>query len=414
MAQIGWIDFSKAHHNKVMLVMDMFKEQGVIDELGLGTIRDALSDLLFPGTSTIQTRAKYFLLIPWIIQDIEKKGKLDRFQSELEQSEIHFVKTLKKNSPPKSRVIGETLLNSNPKRKPSSVYWNGLRIYDILRFQGSLSDYIKNQKYYFQKEQKTKSQLADATGNVPGDDKDANHLYQHKLWASVPRPPKDWKENISIELSNDEATFLNESIIRSNSQTLFAFALSNCLEDAKDFSGIDDFLSVPNLPDDLKKIIKVAIDFNSIMQGALIRYNLLIQLNRKNGNSNQLQLVWDKYWAEMQNFNWNDWNTKTLWDYCPYINKPTRIFVEQWIEIVKADLYNQTEADLMLKNRELRLKGLRRARLSDKAIAQKQENNTGISIYQDGSVSYLTYRWNTVKTYLNDIYNGIANNVTAQ
>ncbi len=67
MNQIGWIDFSPTHRNKVMLVMDFFKEQGVIDELGLGTIRDAISDLLFPGTSTIQTRAKYFLLIPWIL-----------------------------------------------------------------------------------------------------------------------------------------------------------------------------------------------------------------------------------------------------------------------------------------------------------------------------------------------------------
>jgi len=35
MNQIGWIGFSRSHYNKVMLVMDMFKDQGVIDELGL-------------------------------------------------------------------------------------------------------------------------------------------------------------------------------------------------------------------------------------------------------------------------------------------------------------------------------------------------------------------------------------------
>ena len=49
MNQLGWIDFSPTHRNKVMLVMDMFKDQGVIDELGLGTIRDSLSDILFPA-----------------------------------------------------------------------------------------------------------------------------------------------------------------------------------------------------------------------------------------------------------------------------------------------------------------------------------------------------------------------------
>jgi hypothetical protein len=29
--------------------------------LGIASIRDRFSDILFPGTSTIQTRAKYFL-----------------------------------------------------------------------------------------------------------------------------------------------------------------------------------------------------------------------------------------------------------------------------------------------------------------------------------------------------------------
>jgi hypothetical protein len=60
------------------------------------------------------------------------------------------------------------------------------------------------------------------------------------------------------------------------------------------------------------------------------------------------------------------------------------------------------------------LKGVRRARLNDKAIAQKQESFTGISVFEDGTVSYLNYRWNTVRTFLNDIQNGLANNVTAK
>src|SRR6478735_8889409 len=140
MNQLGWIDFSRTHHDKVMMVMDMFKEQGVIDELGLGTIRDSLSDLLFPGTSTIQTRAKYFLLIPWIFQDIESRGRSNYFLSDLEELEIQLIKVLrsKENT---GGIIGATLFNANPKRKPSSIYWSGLRTYDILNFKGSISDY---------------------------------------------------------------------------------------------------------------------------------------------------------------------------------------------------------------------------------------------------------------------------------
>ena len=62
--ELGWIDFSKSERNKVLNVLDMLGNQGVLDELGIATIRDGFSDLLFPGTSTIQTRAKYFLIVP--------------------------------------------------------------------------------------------------------------------------------------------------------------------------------------------------------------------------------------------------------------------------------------------------------------------------------------------------------------
>lgn len=415
MNQLGWIDFSPTHRNKVMLVMDMFKEQGVIDELGLGTIRDSLSDILFPGTSTIQTRAKYFLLIPWILQDIESKGRLDRFQSDLEEAEIFFVKVLRKNSPEtNSGVIGRTLPNANPQRKPSSIYWNGLRTYDILKFKGSIGDYINHLRYYYKQKQKEKKQMADAYGNVPGDDRDSNHLYHQHLWSQLPKPPSDWKEKLTIDLSKEEAIFLKERIILSNSNSLWSFALNNIPETAKSFSSIADFLSVETLPEHLEELVKLAVDFNIIMKGALIRYNYLIQASRENGRTKELLPVWQNYWSEIKGFDWNNWDTNKLWKYCPYTPIPTKRFVESWIEIVTADTFNEAKATQLIKARELSLKGIRRARLQDKAIAQKQESFTGISVYEDESVSYLNYRWNTVRVFLNDIQNGLASNVTTQ
>jgi len=52
-------------------VLDLLAEKGVVDELGIGVIRDAFADLLFPGISTIQTRAKYFLIVPRLLKDYE-------------------------------------------------------------------------------------------------------------------------------------------------------------------------------------------------------------------------------------------------------------------------------------------------------------------------------------------------------
>ena len=62
MLNIGWIDFSKKDRDIAMSVLRQLTEQGAMDELGIGTVRDAFSDILFPGTSTIQTRAKYLFL----------------------------------------------------------------------------------------------------------------------------------------------------------------------------------------------------------------------------------------------------------------------------------------------------------------------------------------------------------------
>lgn len=55
--QIGWVDFSKTERDKVVSILRLLGTQTALDELGIGTVRDAFSDMLFPGISTLQTRA---------------------------------------------------------------------------------------------------------------------------------------------------------------------------------------------------------------------------------------------------------------------------------------------------------------------------------------------------------------------
>ena len=66
--QLGWIDFSKEDRQKAFDVINLLSEQGAVDELGIGVIRDAFANYFFPGTSTIQTRAKYFLIVPYMLR----------------------------------------------------------------------------------------------------------------------------------------------------------------------------------------------------------------------------------------------------------------------------------------------------------------------------------------------------------
>ena len=70
-ATLTWLDLTVSDRDRMRQVLDLFKEQGTVDEMGLGRLRDALSEALFPGTSTIQTRLRYVLFVPWIYRQLE-------------------------------------------------------------------------------------------------------------------------------------------------------------------------------------------------------------------------------------------------------------------------------------------------------------------------------------------------------
>ena len=67
--QLGWVDFSDNDRKKVLEVIHLLSEKGAVDELGFGIIRDGFADYFFPGTSTVQTRAKYYFLVPYILKE---------------------------------------------------------------------------------------------------------------------------------------------------------------------------------------------------------------------------------------------------------------------------------------------------------------------------------------------------------
>jgi hypothetical protein len=45
------LDYSEAERRQVQEMLQLFTEKGTVDDLGVGTVRDAISNRLFPGTS---------------------------------------------------------------------------------------------------------------------------------------------------------------------------------------------------------------------------------------------------------------------------------------------------------------------------------------------------------------------------
>ncbi len=72
---IIWLDHDGVAHERVMELLALFREKDSRDELGIGGIRDAIADRLFPGTSTIQRRVRYMCFIPWIYAELEDQQR---------------------------------------------------------------------------------------------------------------------------------------------------------------------------------------------------------------------------------------------------------------------------------------------------------------------------------------------------
>jgi Family of unknown function (DUF6361) len=70
----GWLDADNEQRRRMLEVVDLFKEEGTVDELGIGSMRDAIADVLFPGTSVLHTRLRYVLFIPWLLQRAAHKA----------------------------------------------------------------------------------------------------------------------------------------------------------------------------------------------------------------------------------------------------------------------------------------------------------------------------------------------------
>lgn len=136
MSQLGWVDFSSDERNKVKLVLAALNEPGTLDELGIGQIRDAFANRLFPGLSTIQTRAKYFITIARLLRDIQN-GKAMKSKTPhlwLEQQEHLLAEALVRiHGDAEKGIIGaESIINGGVSRRPSSIYWNGLKTLALL------------------------------------------------------------------------------------------------------------------------------------------------------------------------------------------------------------------------------------------------------------------------------------------
>ena len=379
-------------------VINLLSEQGAVDELGIGVIRDAFANYFFPGTSTIQTRAKYFLIVLYMLREAVdgRYGKdANRVLRAIDSAEKDCGIRLLEADPKAEGVIGSRVL---PKgwvaRKPSDIYWNGIRTFGIFCDYGlSIPEYVSLAVKL--KEQKSVSRLGNRNDDAEENDKDdsdAGDIGNIRFW-NLPIYHDDWRDNLTIELTQEEAFYLDKQIQKSTKGSLLEYVLKNHI----DLNEYDDFASLTaelseKVGEKLAYMMKLACDFNNLVYMARVRYNVMLSEDENTYANDE----WSRLLPDIRHNATVDLDA--VFGELQLINPRAKSFLSG---IQTAFMASDIDmADELIRKRERSLKGAARAKLS-------RTKEFDHSKWVGGGM--LDYRFSNARRIVNDIYAGEVN-----
>lgn len=396
----GWLDYDDRDAQRMREVFAAFDDKDTIDSLGLGVIRDSLSDQLFPGISTIQTRARYFLFVPWVCQLLEaERVAPSRFSERLRELEVALIESLRGVEGPNEGVIGYRA-RKRLTRLPSTVYWNGLKVFGIRLLPLTTSGY-----------RGVAGRLGAILANADRDDDGDLVSAIRQMWdPGMPAGPAGFPgEPIWLTLSDEESEYLAGKIVTNCPQTMLG-------ELARDLE-VDRSASLPwdvvlqHAPSRLVDVLGHARNFSELMEGAQALYNLLLAVRAKRGldrDTTDLQRVLHDELDEWAVLIHDRRSELTAWiageefwlvvERMTRVPTPSRRFVLSWARLALAApnaIVSSPEAERLVVEREFRLKG-KLARLSE---PRALENWKG----EPFSLGRMKFRWPNARRILDDL-----------
>lgn len=394
----AWLDFSDRDRKRAMDVVDLFREDETRDELGIGVIRDAIADRLFPGTSTIQTRVRYFLFVAWLFRGLNARDAApERFTQRIRQLQDRVRESLVKGGESLG-VIGFRA-GRDVQRLPSSVYWHGLQRLGMLRFRGSEYDY--------------RSSLLGPTrsgASLTNDDGEPLDDSQGGLWDTpLPDAPDSWLDATSFNLTPGEAEYLAHRINMSAGESLLAHFI-DLGTDPGQAAFAWEHVAPEQLSATLHEEVTQARNFSESIHGAFLLYNLMLAEEKKSDKALAEQYENDmaEWWEgiEARGAQLKKWDRARFWMLLATWNarvKPsTRTFVEAWLDAI----FRARRVEDVLKDRGLRdLIRMRESIL--KGARARLGNPRALDLWNGAAgTAQLDYRWSRpVKSMLGDLIN---------
>ncbi len=386
-----------------MELVSALNEPATLDELGIGRIRDTISEALFPGTSTIQTRARYFLFIPWILQMVERSPGSNP-GARAQQLQLTLRNALDVAHGPNQGVIGREA-GAALRRWPDSIYWPGLERWGIRLYRGSISS------YYSALRRPPSWMSGEARSDEPGEE-GSNETAERVLsyWERMPDPPDDFPEVATFALKSEEAEFLRDRVGFAHRRSFLAHLLqTEGGEIPQDTAFPWEDPAAQTAPVAAQDWLKDARLFSLVHRGAALLYNLMMA--QASGDIDRADMFENRFatWADEIEGSHAEiaiWDRGSMWRKLttanPRIRGSTQLFADRWYVLVTtaplASLPRIRDARDLIRNRERALKHTR-ARLSySDALSARSGYPTS---------ARLEFRWSQAKTIASDILSAL-------
>ena len=404
-SSLSWLAYSEHERRQVLDIVELFRDRQTLDELGIGTVRDAFAELLFPGTSTIQTRAKYFLFIPWIYRDLERRRvPSHEIARRARRDEIRLMNALKRAGE-LDGLIGR-VAGARIKRIASSIYWQGLGRWGIRLFPGSQDHYHRSIDAIY-------AAVRRATNR--DDDGDTTLSTRVPTWhAGLPDPPDRFPDEASFRLERHEAEYLRERLMSQVPDTMLA-RLVDLGRPVRDVEEPWLYPELNELTPRIREQLEHARNFSVVVYGASLLYNrMLAELIRNDEWIEGYGAALNNWWSVAGELEHAllQWDRDRFWAIAvsggARIPILTRRFIDAWLDLSLAGLQQDVPAEAVWDTPRARDLIHRRERALKRGLA-RLDNRRALELWSGASgTAPLTYRWGTVRQIVQDIIDGLA------
>lgn len=387
-SQLAWLDQDEGQRRRMHAVLELFKDDGTVDELGVGSVRDAVADILFPATSVLHTRARYLLFIPWLLQRAARSAQPDAAAAEFRRLEVRLIYALL-NGGEFGGVIGAQA-KDKLKRMPSAAYWAALGSYGIRTWGTTINGHFRAA---------AAEQRSIGPGSVVDESGSVVAAATTGLHPDLPPEPDGLLNAAGFALTTQEAAFLTDRIVSADRSSLMAWLLSRPTHTPSEQIWRHPLFG--SFPPFLRDLVDHGRRFSVTVHGAPIIYNLMLaEQIRSDELVDRYRAMYNTWLVEVEDEQvFDNWEVASLWallgERGRTISPTTRLFVNRWVQLAAEELSPLDErARRLVRDRETFLKG-GRARLANRAALDSWRGDSGLV--------RLDYRWGVATRYLNDI-----------